>query len=420
MQTETNQTEAQAETTAEKKPSVLKNANFRSLMLAQLVSNIGESMHGLALIWLMNVLTDGSALWLSLIAVAQVVPRVLLAPFSGVLVDRWPKLLTMRCSDLFSAASVGGIAALAYSGVVEPWHLLVLAFLTSSALNFFIPAKQTLLVKIVDGEQLMGANSLSQTIQTLSILFGPVVSGILIGTTGSYLVFAIQAGTFLLSFVFLNFIRYKEPKGDYAKLDSKTFFREMGEGFAVIRDIDLLRALIPFGIFINFLLAPLSVFITLLVTKTYGGGAAELGYLESALGLGMLIGSIATAVMAAKLRKSIIFYVGTFGMAAMITLLAFTNSTWQGIACAALVGFFVVMSNLALQTVVQQAVPVDKMGRVMTLMATGMQGMQPLSNLLFGALLNTYAAWQLLAFVGGAFGIGNLAMLKPKAIRELK
>jgi MFS transporter, DHA3 family, macrolide efflux protein len=124
-------------------------------------------MHSLALIWLMNLMTAGSALWMSMIAVMQIVPKILFGPFIGVLVDRWPKLLTMRIVDLTSAVLTGTIALLAFSQTLQPWELLVLTFLLSTASNFFNPAKQMLMTHIVSKEQLMAANSISQTIMTL-------------------------------------------------------------------------------------------------------------------------------------------------------------------------------------------------------------------------------------------------------------
>ena len=413
------QTQPQETPPADRPQPVLRNRSFLALLLAQSVSNIGDFMHSLALIWLMNLLTDGSALWMSMIAVMQIVPKVLFAPFVGVLVDRWPKLRTMRIVDVVSAVLAGMIAGLSFSGMLLPWQLLVLTFLMSTASNFFNPSKQVLMTRLVTKEQLMAANSASQTIMTMCMLGGPVLAGVLIGVVGPYLVFVLDAASFLLSFLFLAFVRYQEPKIEQPKLDRKLFVEEMSDGFRTVKGIALVRATLPYGLFVNFLFAPMQVFVTKMVTDVYHGGAQELSYIEAASGVGMLVGSLLIGVLSKVMKKNWLFYTGCFGMGFAVLGFALSTTVLAGAVAMALSGAFNILLNVTLQTVLQQSVPQEKMGRVFSLVMMGMQGSQPLSNLAFGLVLNSLMVGKLLLGVSGLFFAANLYILKPKAIREL-
>lgn len=400
--------------------SVLKNASYRAVLLSQLVSNIGDAMHGLAMIWMMNLLTDGSTFYMSMIAVAQIIPRILFAPFTGVLADRWNKVRTMRAVDLSAALLVGAIALLAYQEMLQPWHLLLLGFLLSTVMNFFNPAKSALLVKMVPREQLLQANSISQMVFTITILFGPVLSGILIGAFGPYLCFAIDALTFFLSFLCLAFVRYKEPKAEQVKLDGKQFIRELGEGVQVVKENGLVRSLIPYALFVNFLFAPLNVFMTKLVTDVFQGDARDLSYLESGFGIGMILGSIALGVLSKKLPKNVLFYTGIFGTGAGLFTLAFVPNVWLAVAAVAMIGAFNIMTNVTLQTVILQAIPEERIGRVTGLIGMAAQGAQPLSNFVFGLTMPLLAIPKMLIVLASLCTGANLIMLKPKAVRELR
>lgn len=401
---------------SEKKPSVMKNQNFMALIGAQLVSNLGDSMNGLTSIWMMNLVTDGNPFWLAMVAVAQLLPKVLFGSFSGVLVDRWNALRTMRYCDLFAGSIVAVTAALAYTGSIAPLTLMLLTFLLSSATIFFIPSKQVLLTGIVKGEQLMQANSYSQTIQTVCMLGGPILAGLLIALIGPYLVFALDAATFFLSFLFLLAIRYQEEKKQAEKLDRKQFFKEFGEGVQVIKSVTVLRSVIPMALLLNFLFAPMHVFLTKMITDFYLGGARELSYLETAFGAGMLIGSISLGVFVKSFTKRAVFFTGLFGTGFTLMGLSLGSSVWLGAVMILLMGISTMLTNITFSTIVQHAVPREKLGRVFGLLTTGLLGGQPLSNVFFGLILGYFMVNHLILALAALVLILTLLLWVSKPI----
>jgi len=398
---------------------LMQNRSYLALMAAQLVSNIGTYMHSLALIWLMNLLTGGSAFWMSMIAVAQIIPAVLIGPFSGVWVDRWNKLLTMRVVDLVATVLVGAIATLAYLGQITPLSLLAITFLLSATTTFFNPAKQVLLTHIVARDDLLKANSVSQTIQTLCLLGGPVLAGILIASIGPYLVFALDAGTFLLSFLFLALIRFSEAKQEAKQESDSNFWAEFREGFDVAWTIPVIKSAIPIALAINFLFAPMSVFLAKMVTDVYQGGARELGILESGFGLGMLIGAVTISLLNKVANKGTIFFIGLFGSAFGCMILSLSSTVWMGVVGGAVFGLMNIWVNITFSTVLQQSIPQEKMGRVFGLVSTMMNGSQPLANLTFGSILGLFLINQLLLALSVLFAITNLIALTRKPLRQM-
>src|SRR3569833_1414093 len=99
----------------------------------------------------------------------------------------------------------------------------------------------------------------------------------------------------------------------------------MNDGFRTVKGIAVVRAILPFGLFVNFLFAPMQVFITKMVTDVYHGGAQELSYIESSFGVGMLIGSVLIGLLSKLTTKNVLSYTGLFGMA--LTTLLFAMST---------------------------------------------------------------------------------------------
>ncbi|MFD2171697.1 MFS transporter [Tumebacillus lipolyticus] len=394
--------------------SLLRERNFVALICAQLVSNVGDFMNSLTLIWMMNLLTEGNPFWLAMVAVAQLLPKIVFGSISGVLVDRWNSLRTMRMSDLISGGLVAVLAGLAFTEQLSPALLIVLTLLISSATIFFTPSKQVLLTGIVKGEQLMTANSYSQTVQTICMLGGPVLAGVLIGLFGPYIVFMLDAASFFLSFVFLLFIRFHEEKKPAEKLDRKQFAKEFGEGVRVIKEIRILRAVIPMALLLNFLFAPLSLFLTKLITDVYRGGAQELGYLEAAVGAGMLIGSLLVGLLSKKFSKSAIFFFGLFGTGIGMLGLSLSTAVWLGALMLFVVGATNICTNITFSTLVQQAVPREKLGRVFGLLTTGLMAGQPLSNVIFGLVLGFFMIGQLMIAISILILVVTILMVLSK------
>src|SRR4051812_10431382 len=187
----------------------LRLREFRLLFSGQVVSNIGDWLDYLALAVLIAYVWEKGPGALAALAVVLAIPWIAVAPFSGVLVDRWPKKWVMIGSDLARAAVVTGLVFAPNLGTV-----LVLAFLKTTFSTFFMPAEQASIRRIVPEELLHQANSLSQFVMQATKVIGPAIGGLLVAATSPRFVFGIDAATFLVSATILSFMRPVETEAE--------------------------------------------------------------------------------------------------------------------------------------------------------------------------------------------------------------
>lgn len=217
--------------------AVLANRDFSRLWVGQLVSNVGSSVGGLALLFFAFMLT-GSELAMAGLAMTQVLPLILFSGLIGVYIDRWDRKKILIGSDVVRA----GVTILfpfvtLFPSFLEPivW-LYILGFVYATANAFFFPARSASIPNLVKKEELMTANSLSQmTYQITSFVFTPLGGVLLLVLSPDYsLAFLIDASTFIASAFVLSTIR-KSLKPQMAIDKEKSYVREMREAGALVR-----------------------------------------------------------------------------------------------------------------------------------------------------------------------------------------
>ncbi|HET8720874.1 MAG TPA: MFS transporter, partial [Nitrospira sp.] len=180
---------------------LLRDRNVRWLFAGQTISQIGDGVSKVALLWFVYAMTD-SALKMSLIGVLQTIPPLVFGPFAGVLLDRLEKRRAMIVIDLARTGLLTAIPILYAVGLLNlPW-LYVLVFVIAMFSMAFGPALNATLPLIVKKEQLTGVNALMQSAMTIGQLLGPALSGMLIAGIGAQNALYVNAGAFFLSAVF--------------------------------------------------------------------------------------------------------------------------------------------------------------------------------------------------------------------------
>ena len=176
--------------------AALKHRNFRLFFFGQLVSLTGTWMQNTAQSWLVYQLT-GSKLLLGIVAAVGSAPMLLFSMWGGSVADRHPKrtVLLWTQSGMMVLAFV--FAALVWSGLVQPWHILVLAALGGVAMAFDMPARQAFMVEMTSREDLMNAVSLNSSIVNGARVVGPAVAGILMAQAGLAACFFLNGLSFL-------------------------------------------------------------------------------------------------------------------------------------------------------------------------------------------------------------------------------
>lgn len=374
----------------------LRHRNYRLFATGQLISLAGTWMQQIAMSWLAYRLT-GSMLMLGLISFCSLIPLLPLAPFGGLLADRFDKRLILIGTQVLLLIQALVLAALALSGTVQPWHLVTMSLLMGFINAVDLPTRQAFVVVMVnDRADLPNAIALNSTMYNLARLFGPALGGIVLGRYGEGFCFVLNAVSYLAVIVALLLMRTQhQPRHHGTPLEAiRLALRYVRSEPSIARLILLIAAL-------GFFMMPYSVLFPYFAKQVYGGDARTFGFLMTANGAGALAGVLTLAMRrnVGGLERSI--GIATLVAAVAMSVFALANEFWFGMAALATTGYCLFFLLSSSNTVIQSRVQDELRGRVMSLYAMAVAGIPPLGSLAVGWLaehLNPHAT-----LLGGAF-----------------
>ena len=304
----------------------LRHRNLRLFFTGQGVSLVGTWMQQVAMSWLVYRLTD-SAFLLGVIGFSSQFPSLLMAPFAGALADRWSRYRIVVTTQSLAMVQASVLAVLVMTGAVQVWHLVALAVVIGAINGMDIPARQALLVKLVDTrEDLPNAIALNSSMFNAARLIGPALAGVLIAWIGEGPIFVLNAVSYLAVLASLFMIRLPDDASQRAGAvlaQVRAGFR-YAFGFPPIRDLLLLLAGVSLvGI-------PYVVLFPVFARDILSGNAATLGLLTASSGAGALSGALylASRDSVLGLGPTIARAAGLFGA----TLVLFAVSRAMGIS----------------------------------------------------------------------------------------
>lgn len=406
---------------------VFRYREFRLLWAGQFISNLGDSFGYLALIWMVKELTGSGLLMGTVMAVASLA-LVLLGPPAGTLVDRWQKRQVMLATDVIRFFLVALMAAAyAFRWISVPL-ILAYAALSGMASAFFQPALQGSLVSLVEREELTQANSFSALTRQIAMMAGPVLAGITVATAGISVAFSLDALSFLVSAASLACMRYRTatamapatggPGGRTPAL--RQVRQQLAEGLATIVGHSVLRWVIPIAVIANFLFGPIPVLLPLLAGMISPNGPAAFGYLNGAMGAGMLAGSLAMATLGQKWRKGWAAIAGMAGIGLAMAAVGAAPAVPAGAAAMFATGLFNMLVNIPIMTFLQESVPPERQGRVFAVLMAGAGAAQPLSMAAGGWLGDTLGVRTVFVLSGILLMPVVAAMVAVRPLREAR
>ena len=208
--------------------------DFTLVWWGQMVSQIGDGVSKLALLWFVYSIT-GSPLKTTMIGLLQTLPPILFGPFIGVIVDRVPKKLLLISSDLIRALVLGVLPCLlpVDSFSIERLYLMVFVHAVASAV--FGPALTAAIPSLVSRHEFTAANALLQTTTSIGIIVGPALSGVGIATMSSQEVLCVNAVSYVISALCFLFIRFPRTEAVPAGGGSLAgTLRDVVEGFQYV------------------------------------------------------------------------------------------------------------------------------------------------------------------------------------------
>ncbi|MDQ3820148.1 MAG: MFS transporter, partial [Acidobacteriota bacterium] len=271
----------------------LSHRNYKLFFSGQSISLIGTWMTRIATSWLVYRLT-GSALLLGVVGFAGQIPSFLLAPFAGVLVDRWNRHHLLVATQVLSLLQSLALAVLTMTGAINIWHVIVLSVFQGLINAFDMPARQAFVVEMVERrEDLPNAIALNSSMVNASRLLGPSLGGVVIAAVGEGWCFTIDAVSYVA--VIASLLLMKVTPRMTGRIKEAKMLRQLNEGwkyatrFAPIRNVLLLLALV------SLVGMPYTILMPVFANDILKGGPNTLGLLMAASGVGALAGAMLLA-----------------------------------------------------------------------------------------------------------------------------
>jgi MFS family permease len=384
----------------------MRHRNFRLWFFGQLTSLVGTWMQTIAQNWLVYQLT-GSARDLGLVNFVGAIPLVPLTLYAGAIADRFSKRKIIFAMQSAMMAQAFILFGLCYAGVVQVWHVLVLAFLLGAAQALDTPARQAFVVDLVGKDDLSNAIALNSGIFHGARVIGPAVAGVLVAYVGI-------SGAF-----FLNGVSFLGVLGGLFLMDASLLPRPKADGkvgddlLGGIRYIGAHREpkAIVLLIAISALLAmPYYVLIPIFAKETLGGGADTYGVLMSAAGVGAVLGSLFSASGWAVRRKGLALTAGNLTFPLLLFWFAFSRDYALSVGLLAAIGFTFVLQNAPANSLLQSIVPDHLRGRVMAIYVSLFLGLMRIGGLLLGLLAAATSATAAVAAAAVASLAGGVAI----------
>ena len=342
---------------------IAKIRDYRLLFTGQAISQLGDWMNRVALLVLAYQIT-GQTIAGALLLLAQLLPRVIITPFGGVLADRYPKRRLMLLTDLLRAVLAASLMFV--NSAATLWWAGLAVVLMHSLASVFNPARGAVLPGLVPEEKLSFANALNDMSGQTAFFIGPAIGGLIIAAWSVQFAFFLNAATFLVSALFIWLMHFQEPSSRGVRHAS--LLADLHEGWSAVVQAPLLRFLCG-ALFLEAAVAiALTVVLLPLLQNKLNGSEALLGPLMTCVGLGTLIGTLPSLWLINRFPLLALATLATAGLLMTMLVIGLTSS----IAIVGLAlfvnGFLATCTELIALTTTQRIVPKERLGRAIGLL----------------------------------------------------
>ncbi len=372
--------------------TIFRSSPFRKLWAALTLSLLGDFFSYVALSWLVLQLT-GSSLALGSVLVVQAIPRALLMVVGGALADRLSPRLTMLASMGLRALVVAPLAVLVVAGRVQLWEVYAVSLVFGVVDAMFLPAKQSILPRLVADHELEPGNAVMNVTGQATIIVGPALAGVVVAVVGTGWAFAADAACFAVGLGFVAWLPrtatitnatttgMAEPQAD------KNLGGQIAAGFRYAwADIGIRAALLIIAAVDFAAGGAFGVGLPTLAHGRFSAGAAGLGLLFAAWGLGATAGAAVAGVIRRPARIGWLFILGCFWMGAGIVVVGFVPTLLPAAVALGIAGIATGVVNTYGISWLQRRTDLEMQGRVMSLVMLASMGLSPVSYAVAGAI----------------------------------
>lgn len=389
--------------------------DFRLFWIGLFIGNVGTWMQMTAISWLLYDITN-SPLQLGLNGLFRAVPTIALGLFGGTVADRYDRKRLMLATQVASMLLALVLAVLAQTELIEVWHIYALTFLSAIVGTLDAPARQSLYPSLVPESALPNAIALNAMLWKGTALLGPSLAGVAISTVGTDGAFYANALSFLAVVVALLLMKTPAVRGGA----TGDFMHELKEGVSyVMANNIILAVMVMEGVSSVFGLDP--AMLTIFSRDILHAGASGLGFLQSARGLGAIVGSGVLISMGQARSQGKILLVSAIGYGASFALFGLSGSLLVSLGLLFLMGATDTVWAATRNVILQVQTPESLRGRVMSVFYLSNRGLHPLGQMETGLVVPLLGAREA-TVLGGLLvaGVTALTALKVPGVTRFR
>jgi DHA3 family macrolide efflux protein-like MFS transporter len=398
---------------------------FFTIWSGQAFSLVGSKVAQFALVWWLTKLT-GSATVLATASMVALIPEIVLGPIAGVYVDRWNRRVVMIVSDALIALASLWLAYLFWTGAMQVWHVYAIMLVRAVGGSFHWPAMQASTSLMVPKKHLTRVAGLNQTMNGALNIVAPPVGALLLAVMPLYGIMLLDVGSALLAIGPLCVVHIPQPRpsrlGSH-ETGKPSVLADMRQGLRYIWNWPGLLALIGSVMIIKIALTPAFSLLPLLVSKYFGGDAAQLSLLESVVGVGIVVGGLVLSVWGGFQRRIYTTLMGCAILGLGLVGLGLTpgHLFWAALASVSVVGLMIPLVDGPIMAILQDTVVPEMQGRVFTIMGSLLSLTSPFSLAVAGPV-SDWLGLQVWYVVAGvlcvALGLGGFFVPVIASIEE--
>lgn len=369
--------------------------DFRLFWIGYFISQVGNSMQQMAVSWLLYDMTR-SALQLGLNGAFRAIPMIVLGLFGGTMADRFDRRRVLFVTQTILMVLAFLLGFLAQTGHVKVWHVYALTLLAAIVQSVDIPTRQALVPSLVPRSALPNAIALNSLLWKSTILLGPSLAGIAISTVGTDGAFYANALSFLAVVVALFFMKSTSA----GTVSAGGFVRDLQQGLSYVGTQKIILAIMLMEAFSSvFGLDP--AMLTIFARDVLRVGASGLGFLQSARGLGAILGSAFLVAIgnARSQGKVLVFSAIVYGLS--FALFGLSHYFFLSLLLIFVTGAADTIWGAVRSTMLQTNTPDYLQGRVMGVFGLSSRGLSPLGQVETGLIVPILGAREA-TFLGGS------------------
>ncbi len=381
---------------------LLTNKTFSIFIGGKAVSVIGSNIQQFALSLYVYALTGSAALFATMLSIS-ILPRLLFSPIAGVLGDWFNRKKMIVRLDLFNALLLTLCATyFVYNQRLELLLIYALIIILEISELFYESAASGIIPSIVEENDITTAKSIQSIVINIGRLLSPMLGALLYGVYGLLAVLIVNAISFFIAGMMEIFMRVPNLQKRPNQLNVASFFKDLKEGFLIIKDNHLIRTIIILGTVINFVIGPLfTVGFLVIIIDTMGASEFQFGLYQSFMAASMIIGPMIVMGFIKKYDTAKVCFIGFIITASLTIIMAlvpshFMLNSFQNtlipfallMSLSFAVGLTASIINITISSLFAKTVPIEAMGRTSSVMNLLITMFIPIGQITYGLLFD--------------------------------